>query len=127
MKEYNMNKITRKVLGLFLVAAMIFALIPGFTSEASAAVSTKAASTTNMQDSVTLHCWNWSFANIEANLDAIAAAGYTAVQTSPVQPLKESTKESWSTYSNQWWVYYQPTEFKINTASNNALGTKAQL
>mgnify|MGYP002517826635 CR=1 FL=1 len=91
----------------------------------------KAAETTaadiSIQEGVTLHCWNWSYANIEANLDKIAAAGYTAVQTSPVQPLKESTTGSYGTYQGKWWVYYQPTEFKINTSTNNALGTKAQL
>ena len=127
-----MNRMTRKIISLALVLMLALSLLPASALAVNenisvkSTVATKAAST-NMQDAVTLHCWNWSFANIEANLDAIAAAGYTAVQTSPVQPIKESTKESWSTYGNQWWVFYQPTEFKINTNTNNALGTKTQL
>lgn len=80
---------------------------------------------TGIQQGVTLHCWNWSFAEIEAHLDAIQAAGYTAIQTSPVQPVKESTANS--KVGTHWWVYYQPVDFKINDAAGNALGTKAEL
>ena len=128
-----MNRMTRKIISLALVLMLALSLLPASVFAAadstvpvkSASVATKAAGS-NMQDAVTLHCWNWSYANIEANLDKIAAAGYTAIQTSPIQPIKESTNESWSLVKNQWWVYYQPTEFKINTATNNALGTKTQ-
>ena len=80
---------------------------------------------TGIQDGLTLHCWNWSFAEIEANMDQIAAQGYTAIQTSPVQPLKETTGSS--AVGTHWWVYYQPVDFKINTAEGNALGTKSEL
>ena len=126
-----MYKNIKKITGILLVLAMLLvqtlACLPfsAAAAEQSAAVST-ASATQSIQDGVTLHCWNWSYANIEANLDKIAAAGYTAIQTSPIQPLKESTKESWSTYGKHWWVTYQPTEFKINTLSSNALGTKTQ-
>jgi len=82
---------------------------------------------TGIQNGVTLHCWNWSFAEIEANMAAIAAQGYTAIQTSPVQPLKEVTTDATDTVGGVWWVYYQPVDFKINDASGNALGTKAEL
>lgn len=125
-----MNRMTRKIISLALVLMLALSLLPASVfASAESSVPVKAvtkAAGTSIQDGVTLHCWNWSYANIEANLDAIAAAGYTAIQTSPIQPIKESTKESWSTYGNQWWVYYQPTDFKINTATNNALGTKTQ-
>lgn len=83
--------------------------------------------TSGIQDGLTLHCWNWSFAEIEANMATIAAQGYTAIQTSPVQPLKESTNKSGHTVSGNWWVYYQPVDFTITTASGNALGTRAEL
>lgn len=77
----------------------------------------------NIQDGVTLHCWNWSFKNIEANMALIASLGYTAVQTSPIQQSKEGT----STYSmDAWWLYYQPMGFHIDNTGNSALGTKAE-
>ena len=78
-----------------------------------------------VQDGVTLHCWNWSFAEIEANMADIAAQGYTAIQTSPVQVMKEDTVGS--TVATHWWVYYQPVDFVINTDDGNALGTKTEL
>lgn len=80
---------------------------------------------TGIQNGVTLHCWNWSFAEIEAHLDEIKAAGYTAIQTSPVQPVKETTTSS--KVGSHWWVYYQPVDFKINDSEGNALGTKTEL
>ena len=83
--------------------------------------------TSGVQDGVTLHCWNWSFAEIEANMAEIAAQGYTAIQTSPIQPLKEATNLSTNTVGDHWWVYYQPIDFEITTQSGNALGTKDEL
>ena len=75
----------------------------------------------NIQDGVTLHCWNWSFNEITANLDTIAALGYTAIQTSPIQAAKQATKEH---PSNDWWVFYQPAYFSIDKTGDSALGTK---
>lgn len=37
----------------------------------------------NVADGAILHAWCWSFKTIEENMDRIAAAGYTAIQTSP--------------------------------------------
>lgn len=54
--------------------------------------SSKTNAVSNIQDGVTLHCWNWSYKNIEANMKLIAEQGFTAIQTSPIQQAKESTK-----------------------------------
>ena len=80
----------------------------------------------NVQYGQILHCWNWSFDNIRKNLPLIASQGFTAVQTSPIQSSKESTRESWSSVQNSAWVYYQPISFNIEQNSWNALGTKSQ-
>ncbi len=80
----------------------------------------------NVQDGQILQCWNWSFTNIKNNMAKIAEQGFSAVQTSPIQGSKESTKEYYSTMSNSWWVYYQPINFNIETNSYNALGTSAE-
>ena len=82
---------------------------------------------TGIQNGVTLHCWNWSFAEIERNMALIAEMGFTAIQTSPVQPLKETTTGEYGTVEGKWWVYYQPIDFVITTADGNALGTKTDL
>jgi len=80
----------------------------------------------NIQEGQILQCWGWSFDNIKANLQKIAEQGFTAIQTSPIQSSKESTKEYYSTFYNSSWVYYQPLTFSIETNSYNALGTKSQ-
>ena len=82
---------------------------------------------TGIQNGATLHCWNWSFAEIEANMALIAEMGFTAIQTSPIQPLKESTTDATDTVSGCWWLYYQPVGFTITDGEGNALGTKADL
>jgi hypothetical protein len=63
-----------------------------------------------------LHCFDWSLATIESNLNAIAAAGYTAIQTSPMQQCKDYSA-SWTDTSGQWWKLYQPIAFSIATSS----------
>ena len=77
-----------------------------------------------VQDGVTLHCWNWSFDAITENMATIAEMGYTAIQTSPIQPLKEATNGTDNSVGSHWWVYYQPVDFVITTDEGNALGTK---
>ncbi|MDO4748543.1 MAG: hypothetical protein Q4A12_05140, partial [Eubacteriales bacterium] len=59
----------------------------------------------DVQDGQILQCFNWSFNNIKNNMAKIAEQGFSAIQTSPIQASKESTKESWSTCSNSFWVY----------------------
>ncbi len=78
----------------------------------------------NVQGSVILHCFNWSYNSIKSNLSAIKAAGYTAVQTSPVQSPKDFNS-SWSDQSGQWWKLYQPLDFNIS--NHTWLGTKSEL
>ena len=83
--------------------------------------------TSGIQDGTTLHAWNWSFNQIASNMEQIAEMGFTAIQTSPVQPLKEPTNLSHHSIEGNWWVYYQPVDFVITTDSGNALGTKTEL
>ncbi len=77
----------------------------------------------DVQDGVILHAWNWSYKTIKENLRAIANAGYSTIQTSPVQQSKStSTTGSWS---SSWAMLYQPVSFSI--AETSWLGTKAEL
>lgn len=69
------------------------------------------------QEGVILHAFNWSFDTIKENMAAIAAAGYTTVQTSPVQQPKGG--------GANWWSLYQPVSLSIATLSS--LGNKEDL
>lgn len=66
-----------------------------------------------------LHAWDWSFKTIEENLQAIADAGYTSIQVSPIQGDKDLDGDYMLT--SQWWILYQPINFKIG---NKQLGTR---
>ena len=100
-----------------LVLLLVLSLCPA--PEVGAVGDTSVAE--QIQNGVTLHCWNWSFSNIEANMAKIAAQGYTAVQVSPIQQCKQGTKGD---YMSVWWALYQPAGFSIDNTGNSALGTK---
>ena len=66
-----MRKLTQRVTGFILLLAMIAAIVlvpvPMHAHAATTAASTVNASSTavaNIQDGVTLHCWNWSLTSL---------------------------------------------------------------
>lgn len=73
-----------------------------------------------MKDGVILHAWCWSFDTIKDNLPAIKKAGYTSIQTSPINQVVEG--ENGSKALTNWYYHYQPTDYTIG---NYQLGTEA--
>lgn len=102
-------------------AALLAALSP---LPAQAAYETYAQDT--IQGSAILHCFDWSYSNIKAALPDIAAAGYTAVQTSPVQRPKDYNA-SWTDGANQWWKLYEPLGLSIASSGQSWLGSSSEL
>ena len=90
----------------------------------TAAVSASTGPQSQIQGSAVLHCFNWSYNSIKNNLQAIKDAGYTAVQTSPVQSPKDYNS-SWRDQRGQWWKLYQPLDFNISNYT--WLGNKSEL
>lgn len=125
-------KNTKKIVSIGLIACVIISLVTVLCINMNKAPTTDAGAyetnglAKNVQDGQILQCWNWSFENMRKNMSKIAEQGFSAVQTSPIQGSKETTKASWSTMSNSWWVYYQPINFNIETNTYNALGTSAE-
>ena len=69
-----------------------------------------------------LHCWCWSFKTIEENLPRIAEAGFTAIQTSPINTCLVGENGGLDMMGNGKWYYqYQPVDWKIG---NYQLGTR---
>lgn len=104
--------ITRMLLGLALAA--------------TAAPATFAQAPT--EDETILHAWSWSLDTIAANMKDIAAAGYTYVQTSPVQTCYVGEGGGMALFSEEgdsvkgkWYYYYQPTDWRIG---NYIMGTR---
>lgn len=75
-----------------------------------------------------LHAWTWSLDTIAANMKEIADAGYTYVQTSPVQACYVGDEGGMALFSQEgdsvmgkWYYYYQPTDWQIG---NYMLGSR---
>ena len=120
-------KMFKKVASLVITAALLsssaaFAFSANATEIKDSSVS-DAALQSNVQDGVILHAFNWSYNSIKENLPAIAAAGYSTVQTSPVQQPKDYSTSG--DVSGQWWKLYQPVSMSI--AQQSWLGTKDEL
>lgn len=71
-----------------------------------------------------LHCWCWNFNTIKENIPEIAAAGFSAIQTSPVCEVNNGGDGSLTiSGGDNWWWHYQPTDYKIG---NYQFGTKEE-
>ena len=78
-----------------------------------------------VQEGLILHAWNWSYKNIEENLENIARSGYTTIQVSPVQQPKDYKATYPKGWAEQWWKFYQPISYSV--AQSSWLGSKADL
>lgn len=120
----------KKLLSVILSAALVLSCICAFHVSAGAAEPNDPVGRTQLaqdqiQGAAVLHCFNWSYNEIKSKLPEIAAAGYTAVQTSPVQRPKDY-RSSYTAMSDQWCKLYQPLTLSVSDG-NTWLGTKAQL
>ena len=114
------------LLALFMVLSTVGAGVAGLVPALSTAVADAApVDQAIVQGGAILHCFDWSYNEIRAALPDIAAAGYTAVQTSPVQPAKDYNG-SWTDTGGNWWKLYQPLDFCVSDGQT-WLGTKAEL
>lgn len=76
-----------------------------------------------------LHAWSWNFPAIAENMKDIADAGFTMVQTSPVQHCYNPEGSSKKIFDENvtegnWYYYYQPTDWKIG---NQIVGSRDQM
>lgn len=115
----------KKFISAVLCAALLASIAPAAALNASAnGTSADYGLAEKTSDGVILHAFDWSYNTIKENLPAIAEAGYTSVQTSPVQAPKDFNASQDT--GGQWWKLYQPLSFSVAT-ENSWLGTKAEL
>lgn len=84
----------------------------------------------NISDGAILHCWCWSFNTIKENMKEIADAGFSTIQTSPINQCKigedggmQIQDKGDSVNNGKWYYHYQPTDYVIG---NYQLGTEAE-
>ena len=113
-------KLGSKIASIFLSAALLATTFTGLGSTLirSGDIQVAAASDYGLADKIEdgniLHCFDWKLSDITAALPEIAEAGFTSIQTSPLQ-----THDA----SGAWYWLYQPTSFNIG----NELGSYSDL
>ena len=112
MKSNRLRRIPALVLTAVL-AASSFAALPVSAADTDPQNYGLADS---IQKGTILHCFDWKYTDIMAELPNIAKAGFTSVQTSPAQGIVQDQMT--------WMWMYQPTTFSVQT---NPLGTKTEL
>ena len=116
---------SKKFISAILCAALLASIAPAAALNASAdGTSSDYGLAEKTSDGVILHAFDWSYNTIKEKLPAIAEAGYTSVQTSPVQAPKDFNASQDT--GGQWWKLYQPLNFSVAT-ENTWLGTKSEL
>ena len=74
-----------------------------------------------------LHVWSWNFPTIAENMKQIADAGFTMLQTSPVNACfspEGGNIKILDENEGNWYHYYQPTDWTIG---NNIVGTESEM
>ena len=106
----------KKLLSLMMVISMLLTclLSAGVSVSAQQTDAAETGLTRSCQDGNILQCFNWTLSQIKEELPNIAKAGFTCVQTSPLQAHDGR---------NQWYWLYQPTGFTIG----NELGSYSDL
>ena len=74
-----------------------------------------------------LHVWSWNFPTIAENMKQIADAGFTMIQTSPVNACfspEGGNVKILDEIEGNWYHYYQPTDWTIG---NNIVGSEEEM
>ncbi|MGF7535919.1 starch-binding protein [Bacillus mexicanus] len=111
------------LLPLFAGFLLLFHFVLGEPAAAKAETQNTSNELTapSVESGTILHAWNWSFNTLKQNMQDIHDAGYTAIQTSPINQVKEGNQGKKS-MSNWYWLY-QPTSYQIG---NRYLGTEQE-
>lgn len=119
-----LSKLVKKAVGVTLILSMFAGIKQAFTITSVNGETIVASSNqqVSMKDGTVLHAWCWSFNAIKENMAAIKEAGYTSVQTSPINAVVVGNGGD-KKFTNQWYYHYQPTAYTIG---NYQLGTEAE-
>lgn len=127
-----MKKRTLLKRGLALSMAVALGIFSSVTANISTVKAAEPAGNLNryglankIEDGSILHCWCWNFNTIKENIPEIAAAGFSAVQTSPISEcLVGGGGKLQINGTGKWYYHYQPTNYV--TIGNYQLGTQEE-
>jgi hypothetical protein len=113
------KKISAGILSALMITAVAVSGT-GCSQTQPASIDYKTAD--KVADGAILQAFCWDFNTIKESMGDIAAAGFSAVQTSPINECLEGEDGGMDLYGNgKWYYHYQPTDFKIG---NYQLGTR---
>jgi alpha-amylase len=109
----------KRHLALLMLAVMGVQLLPvvGFAQPNSSPTLNENGLTADVEDGAILHTWCWSYATVKENISEIAAAGFSAIQVSPLSLCKEGGKQ----INGGWYWHYQPVDYEA--FGNYQMGT----
>lgn len=119
----------KRILSLLLAIIMMLSfgtLLSGCSNETTQEETINYNLTENIADGAILHCFCWDFETITNSMEDIAAAGFSTIQTSPINECLEGEDAGKCLYSNgdgKWYYHFQPTDYTIG---NYQLGTRDQ-
>lgn len=124
-----MKPIMKKALTFLTALCMIVCLlteaaIPALaadTGEENAETVSDYALAPDIRSGNILQAFNWRMTDLVKYAPEIAAAGYTAVQISPIQATRRSADAG--SYATDWHSFYEPIDMTVG----NALGSKEDL
>lgn len=106
--------------GILAFSIMLFT----FMNAAAQPAITETGLSQTVENGAIFHAWCWSFNTIKANLSEIAAAGFSAVQTSPVSQCLVGEDGGLEIFGNgKWYYHYQPVKYVVG---NYQLGTEKE-
>ena len=118
--DFLIKKITATALATLMLATSAGALTGCSENSQTDSVDFKTAE--NVKDGAILQAFSWDFNTIKESMADIAAAGFTSIQTSPINECLEGEGGGMELFGNgKWYYHYQPTDFKIG---NYQLGTR---
>lgn len=117
----------KRSISLFLAVIMLSGVsvfFAGCNSSANPPETADYKLAENIEDGSILHCFSWDFNTIKNSMADIAAAGFSALQTSPINECLEGEDGGMQLYGDgKWYYHYQPTDWTIG---NYQLGTKEE-
>lgn len=123
---------TKKITSITLSILVLLLSVISFTScgedktektdTDKASDTAKNSLTAEIKDGAILHCFCWDFDTISNSLEEIAAAGFSTIQTSPINECLVGENGGMQLYGDgKWYYHFQPTDYKIG---NYQLGTR---
>lgn len=124
-----MINLTKRIIASLLAAIITASTLSSFSgctqqneNEETDVESVDFKTADEVADGAILQAFCWDFNTIKESMADIAAAGFSAVQTSPINECLEGEDGGMELYGyGKWYYHYQPTDFKIG---NYQLGTR---